>query len=81
MPYPYEQRQNELVRISKIPYDGVQEKALEKFVADEKQLLSASSQGLFRSQALSCAERKLEALEKQNNQPQQISSVARVLFP
>ena len=61
--YNYESRMSEIDRISRIPYPGVLERALKKFISDEEQLLRRANNGLMRSQALSYAKRLLSGFE------------------
>lgn len=77
--YNYDERIDELDRISKIPYCGIKEKALRKFIAEEEEILRSLKNPSQRSQALDSAIKMLNTLE---NPPAQAINpkVARALF-
>lgn len=60
--YNYDKRIDELNRISKLPYDGVKEKALKKFIKNEVELLHKLASPSQDSQALRSAKKQLEHL-------------------
>lgn len=62
MRYNYDQRVDELKRIGDIGYNGLKERALTRFILQERALLAALTPPLDRSQALDAAQRKLAEL-------------------
>ena len=62
MLYDYDKRVDELERIGRIPYDGLKERTLTRFIHQERALLAALTPPLDRSQALDAAQRKLAEL-------------------
>lgn len=62
MSYHYEERMNELSRVSHIPYLGVRIHALQNFIEIERQILRSLEVPQNRSHALDAAIDKLEHL-------------------
>ena len=75
--YEYDERMNKLKSISNIPCEERKKKALERFIEQEKEILSRLEQPQNRSQALDSAMRKLDRI----NTPQEVNpNIARKLF-
>ena len=83
--YPFLERNAELNRISKIPYESIKLKALRRFEADEITLLRSRPNTLVRSHALESAQIKIASIERkidreENGVTPAFANLCRALF-